>query len=79
MNRNGIYGSSLQPTGLSHRENRAGYNSGRNSPSFGEPDSGYAAHRTAEQLESGNDEALEGLSSKVQLLKQVGWSFVSIR
>ncbi|MBW0527241.1 hypothetical protein O181_066956 [Austropuccinia psidii MF-1] len=33
--------------------------------------SSFSNHRTAEELESQNDEALEGLSAKVRLLKEI--------
>ncbi|KAG0142073.1 hypothetical protein CROQUDRAFT_97993 [Cronartium quercuum f. sp. fusiforme G11] len=35
------------------------------------PGSAFSQHRTAEALESQNDEALEGLSAKVRLLKEI--------
>ena len=44
--------------------------SGRSSP-FNEPYSQPNGHRFTEDLESQNDEALEGLSAKVKLLKDV--------
>jgi hypothetical protein len=66
--------------GLSHRENRAALfassapSSGRNSPlpmHYPKNLQGYAATRTAEDLEGQNNEHLEGLSAKVKLLKDV--------
>lgn len=47
--------------------------SGSNSP-YGRPSSSnsqYASQRTAEDLESQNEEELEGLGAKVKLLKDV--------
>jgi blocked-early-in-transport protein 1 len=38
---------------------------------YNRPSERYAADRTAESLEGQNDEALEGLSAKVKLLKNV--------
>lgn len=54
-----------------------GYNgiSRSNSP-YGRPSSGasqYASQRTAEDLESQNEEELEGLGAKVKLLKDVSF------
>lgn len=69
MSSNRLYPAS--GSGLSHRENRSG--SGRASP-FDYDDSNattYASHRTAEELESQNDEEIEGLSAKVKMLKNV--------
>jgi hypothetical protein len=37
--------------------------------------SSFSNHRTAEELESQNDEAIEGLSAKVRLLKEVTHPF----
>jgi hypothetical protein len=57
---------------LSHRAalvppaSEAGGSSGRSSP-FG----AYSSARTAEELESQNDDALDGLSAKVKMLKDV--------
>lgn len=69
--------------GLSHRENRAALfasadptKSGRNSPlPMHYPKnmtSGYAATRQAEDLETQNNDNIEGLSAKVRMLKDVG-------
>ncbi|ORY54486.1 hypothetical protein BCR35DRAFT_272175, partial [Leucosporidium creatinivorum] len=67
--------------GLSHRENRAALfgastpsSSGRNSPlpmHYPKSMQGYAAQRTAEDLEGQNNENIEGLSAKVRLLKDI--------
>ncbi|KZS93278.1 hypothetical protein SISNIDRAFT_454422 [Sistotremastrum niveocremeum HHB9708] len=63
--------------GLSYRDNRAALlgessapSSGRSSP-FYDVSNEYSRRRTAEELESQNDEQLEGLSAKVKQLKQV--------
>lgn len=45
---------------------------------YNKPSDRYAADRTADDIQGQNDEALEGLSQKVKLLKNVSLS-VSIR
>ncbi|GAA5863337.1 hypothetical protein JCM5296_003538 [Sporobolomyces johnsonii] len=40
-------------------------------PMYNRPSDRYAADRTAEDIEGQNDEALEGLSNKVKLLKNI--------
>jgi len=67
--------------GLAHRENRAALfgssssspapSSGRTSPFYDFKTTEQARQRSAEELESQNDEQLEGLSAKVKLLKDV--------
>ncbi|KAG6866804.1 hypothetical protein C0991_008740 [Blastosporella zonata] len=63
-----------QPASLRDRSNLLGVtppSSGRSSPFSS---SSYAApkgHRYADDLEGQNDEALEGLSAKVKLLKEI--------
>ncbi|GAA6000917.1 hypothetical protein JCM10207_004718 [Rhodosporidiobolus poonsookiae] len=62
--------------GLLHRDpNRTALFSGSRSasplPMYNNPSNRYAADRTAEDLEGQNEEALEGLSQKVKLLKNI--------
>lgn len=62
--------------GLLHRDpNRTAlFSSSRSAsplPMYNRPSDRYAADRTAEDIEGQNDEALEGLSQKVKLLKNV--------
>ncbi|GAA6054997.1 hypothetical protein JCM3770_000485 [Rhodotorula araucariae] len=62
--------------GLLHRDpNRTAlFSSSRSAsplPMYNRPSDRYAADRTAEDLEGQNDEALEGLSAKVKLLKNI--------
>ncbi|GAA5826168.1 hypothetical protein JCM11251_007192 [Rhodosporidiobolus azoricus] len=71
----GIYSGGRQ--GLLHRDpNRTALfssNSRSSSPlpMYNRPSERYAAERTAEDLEGQNEEALEGLSQKVKLLKNI--------
>jgi hypothetical protein len=64
------------PTGLSHRYGSSLYAEDGNRPT--PPSSGrsspYSAQRSAEDLESQNDEQIEGLRAKVNMLKNVSES-----
>ncbi|KAG5719328.1 hypothetical protein E4T56_gene13284 [Termitomyces sp. T112] len=62
-----------QPASLRDRSNLLGVtppSSGRSSP-FSSSYTASNGHRYADDLESQNDEALEGLSAKVKLLKEI--------
>ncbi|GLB36384.1 putative protein transport protein bet1 [Lyophyllum shimeji] len=63
-----------QPTSLRDRSNLLGVTppaSGRSSPFSNSHAQQATGHRYADDLESQNDEALEGLSAKVKLLKDI--------
>jgi len=63
-----------QPTSLRDRSNLLGVtppSSGRSSPFNSSPNAQPSGHRYVDDLEGQNDEALEGLSSKVKLLKDI--------
>ncbi|GAA5974119.1 hypothetical protein JCM11641_003447 [Rhodosporidiobolus odoratus] len=59
--------------GLLHRDRAALFSSRSSSPLplYNRQGDRYAADRTAEDLEGQNEEALEGLSQKVKLLKNI--------
>ncbi|PLW16107.1 hypothetical protein PCANC_12874 [Puccinia coronata f. sp. avenae] len=48
-----------------------GYHTDAQHPFPSSSSSSFSNHRTAEELESQNDEAIEGLSAKVRLLKEI--------
>ena len=57
------YGSSSIPMSSEYKSRPTPPASGRSSP--------FSAHRSAEDLESQNDEQIDGLRAKVQMLKNV--------
>ncbi|KAG0662239.1 hypothetical protein C6P46_003425 [Rhodotorula mucilaginosa] len=65
--------SAYRQGGLLHRDpNRTALFGSRSSsplPMYNKPSDRYAADRTADDIQGQNDEALEGLSQKVKLLK----------
>lgn len=63
------YSTGLQP-GLSHRENRTAAVAGRHSPNS-DAFAQSGSDLESQDLESANDALLEGLSSKVSMLKNV--------
>ncbi|GAA5873296.1 hypothetical protein JCM3774_005934 [Rhodotorula dairenensis] len=67
--------SAYRQGGLLHRDpNRTALFGSRSSsplPMYNKPSDRYAADRTADDIQGQNDEALEGLSQKVKLLKNI--------
>ncbi|KAG6832219.1 hypothetical protein H0H92_004184 [Tricholoma furcatifolium] len=64
----------IRPGSLRDRSNLLGVTppaSGRSSPFDGNPYGAPNGHRYADDLEGQNDEALEGLSAKVKMLKEI--------
>jgi len=80
VNMSGRFAYTPSGSTLSHRSNLNAVQSdvsGRVSPNPFSATSQYSNARTAEELESQNDEALDGLSAKVRLLKDVNCFFVT--
>ena len=73
-----MYHSLAAPTGLSHRYGSSvptySEDGSRPTPPASGRSSPFSAYRSAEDLESQNDEQIEGLRAKVQMLKNVSKS-----
>ncbi|KAH9468664.1 hypothetical protein MJO29_005109 [Puccinia striiformis f. sp. tritici] len=69
-NQNSLYGSSPQSTSNIPNYGRS-YGSESSQIPLSSSSSSFTNHKTAEELESQNDDAILGLSAKVRLLKEI--------